>query len=122
LTANNEVAGERMPAPHLDRRPVVKADQLEAGIVAMGGALHDQAIKDVVDNVGGSPMTVTVAIDRLEAQEKISAAGERSNLRGSAEAVEGRVALPAPVPGFVMDGSRTLRSWRSTTSSSQRKP
>jgi predicted ArsR family transcriptional regulator len=59
----------------------VKSDALEAGILAMGEPF---TIKDVVDNVGGSPMTVKVVIDRLEAQERISAAGERANVRGRA--------------------------------------
>jgi hypothetical protein len=67
-------------APRL-RRPPVKSDALEAGILAMREPF---TIKDVVDKVGGSPMTVKVVVDRLEAQEKISTAGERANARGRA--------------------------------------
>ena len=63
------------------RRPSVRSDQLEQGILGMSGEF---TTKDVVDQVGGSQLTVRTAIDRLEAQGKISTAGERAGGRGRA--------------------------------------
>ena len=40
--------------------------------------------KDVVEQVGGSQLTVRTAIDRLEAQGKLVHTGERSGGRGRA--------------------------------------
>ena len=63
------------------RRPSVGADQLEQGILGMSGEF---TTKDVVEQVGGSQLTVRTAIDRLEAQGKVVHAGERSGGRGRA--------------------------------------
>jgi DNA-binding transcriptional ArsR family regulator len=63
------------------RRPSVKADQLEQGVLGMSGEF---TIKDVVDQVGGSQLTVRTTLDRLEAQGKVTTAGERSGGRGRA--------------------------------------
>jgi hypothetical protein len=63
------------------RRPMVKADRLEAGILALDEPF---SVRDVSEKVGGSPVTVKAAIGRLEAQHKIIPAGERSSGRGRA--------------------------------------
>jgi len=63
------------------QRPSVRAEQLEDGILGMPGEF---TTKDVVDQVGGSQLTVRAAIDRLEAQGKIRYAGERAGGRGRA--------------------------------------
>jgi hypothetical protein len=63
------------------RRPSVRADQLEEGILGMSGEF---TTREVVDQVGGSQLTVRASIDRLEAQERIVAAGERAGGRGRA--------------------------------------
>jgi hypothetical protein len=63
------------------RRPAVKTDELEAGILAMGEPF---TVKEVVDRVGGSAMTVKVVLDRLAAQGKVMEAGERRGVRGRA--------------------------------------
>jgi len=63
------------------RRPGVKAEALEEAILGMSEPF---TIKEVVDKVGGSPITVKAVLDRLEAQDKVSAAGERPNMRGRA--------------------------------------
>jgi hypothetical protein len=63
------------------RRPSMRAEQLEQGILGMSGEFTS---KDVVDQIGGSQLTVRTTIDRLEAQGKVSAAGERSGGRGRA--------------------------------------
>jgi hypothetical protein len=63
------------------RRPIVRAEQLEQGILGMSGEF---TTKDVVDQVGGSQLTVRSAIDRLEAQGRVAAAGERAGSRGRA--------------------------------------
>lgn len=63
------------------RRPGVKVEQLEQGILALSGEF---TIKDVVEQVGGSQLTVRTALDRLEGQGKIVAAGERAGSRGRA--------------------------------------
>jgi DNA-binding transcriptional ArsR family regulator len=63
------------------RRPSVKADQLDEGILGMAGEF---TIKDVVDRIGGSQLTVRAALDRLEAQGKVTATGQRSGGRGRA--------------------------------------
>ena len=63
------------------RRPSVRADQLEKSILGMSGEF---TTKDVVEQVGGSQLTVRAAIDRLEALGKIVAAGERAGGRGRA--------------------------------------
>ena len=63
------------------RRPAMRAEQLEQGILGMSGEF---TTKDVVDQVGGSQLTVRTAIDRLEAQGKVTPAGERAGGRGRA--------------------------------------
>ena len=66
------------------RRAAIKSDELEAGILAFEEPF---TIKDVTEKVGGSTITVTKAIERLEAQGKVNAAGERANERGRASRV-----------------------------------
>jgi len=63
------------------RRASVKSDELEAGILGLSGPF---SVRDVSEKVGGSTITVTKAIERLEAQGKIKPAGERANERGRA--------------------------------------
>jgi len=63
------------------RKPGVKSTELEAGILLMPEPF---TVKDVSERVGGSTVTVKAAIDRLEAQGKITAAGERTGQRGRA--------------------------------------
>jgi hypothetical protein len=65
-------------------RASVKSDALEAGIVAL---TEPFSVRDVSEKVGGSTITVTKAIERLEAQGKIKSAGERANERGRASRV-----------------------------------
>ena len=55
--------------------------RLEAGILAL---TEPFSVRDVSEKVGGSTITVTKAIERLEAQKKIVSAGERANERGRA--------------------------------------
>ena len=80
------VGGPRKAAapPGAPRRASVKSDALEAGILALGGPF---SVRDVSERVGGSTITVTKAIERLEAQKKIVTAGERANERGRASRV-----------------------------------
>jgi predicted ArsR family transcriptional regulator len=66
------------------RRPAIKADDLEAGILALSDPF---SVKDVAERVGGSTVTIKTAIDRLEAQGKVLAAGERAGNRGRASRV-----------------------------------
>jgi len=63
------------------RRPAVKTEQLEAGILAL---TEPFTTREVADRVGGSPVTIKAALDRLVAQEKVVDAGERSGTRGRA--------------------------------------
>jgi predicted ArsR family transcriptional regulator len=63
------------------RRPGIKPDALEAGILALDSPF---SVKDVSEKVGGSAVTVKAAIDRLEAQGKVTASGLRANERGRA--------------------------------------
>jgi hypothetical protein len=67
-------------APRL-RRPAVKTEQLEAGILAL---TEPFTVRDVADRIGGSPMTIKVVLDRLVAQDKVVDAGERPAARGRA--------------------------------------
>jgi len=66
------------------RRAAIKSDELDAGILAFEEPF---SIKDVTEKVGGSTITVTKAIERLQAQGKVKAAGERANERGRASRV-----------------------------------
>jgi hypothetical protein len=66
------------------RRPMMRPEQLEAAIVVLEEPF---SVRDVADKVGGSPLTIKAAIERLEAQGKIRAAGERSGGRGRASKV-----------------------------------
>jgi predicted ArsR family transcriptional regulator len=59
----------------------MRPEQLEEGILALEEPF---SVKDVTEKVGGSPLTVKSAIDRLEAQGKIIPAGERAGGRGRA--------------------------------------
>ena len=63
------------------RRPPVKTEQLEAGILALSEPF---TVRDVADRIGGSPITIKAALDRLVAQEKVADAGERPGMRGRA--------------------------------------
>jgi hypothetical protein len=69
------------PAAPRTRRPAVRAEQLEEGILGLEGPF---TTKDVMDRVGGSPLTVRSAIERLEAQGRVERAGERAGMRGRA--------------------------------------
>jgi len=66
------------------RRARVRPEQLEEGILAFDEPF---SIKDVSERVGGSPLTIKAAVERLEAQQKIVPAGERSGGRGRASKV-----------------------------------
>ena len=66
------------------RRPAIKADALEAGILALSDPF---SVKDVSERVGGSTVTIKAAIERLEAQGKVLGAGERAGNRGRASRV-----------------------------------
>jgi hypothetical protein len=63
------------------RRPAVKTDQLEAGILAL---TEPFTVREVADRIGGSPITIKAALDRLVAQDKVADAGERPGSRGRA--------------------------------------
>jgi len=63
------------------RRPPVRTEQLEAGILAL---TEPFTVGEVADRIGGSPMTIKVVLDRLVAQGKVTEAGERSVTRGRA--------------------------------------
>jgi hypothetical protein len=63
------------------RRPAVKTEQLEAGILAL---TEPFTMREVADRIGGSPITIKAALDRLVAQEKVVDAGERPGTRGRA--------------------------------------
>jgi len=67
-------------APRL-RRPAVKTEDLEAGILAL---TEPFTVRDVSDRVGGSTVTVKAALDRLVTQERVVEAGERGGSRGRA--------------------------------------
>jgi predicted ArsR family transcriptional regulator len=54
---------------------------LTQGILGLEG---DFTIRDVSERVGGSPLTVKNTLGMLEAQGKITPAGERSGSRGRA--------------------------------------
>jgi hypothetical protein len=66
------------------RRAAAKADELEAGILALAEPF---SIKDVTEKVGGSTITVTKAVKQLEAAGKVNGAGQRANERGRASRV-----------------------------------
>jgi hypothetical protein len=71
-------------AASAQRRPSMKAGELERGILALGEPF---SVKDVSEKVGGSMLTVRAAIDRLEAQGRIMPAGERTGGRGRSSKV-----------------------------------
>jgi len=60
---------------------MVKTEALEEAILAMGEPF---TVKDIVENVGGSPMTVKTVLERLAEQERVVVAGERPATRGRA--------------------------------------
>jgi len=66
------------------RRPAVKTEELEAGILAF---TEPFTVREVADRIGGSPMTIKVVLDRLVAQDKVAEAGERPGARGRAARV-----------------------------------
>jgi hypothetical protein len=66
------------------RRPSIRAEQLEEGILALDGSF---SVKDVTERVGGSTVTVTAALERLKELGKITPAGEKSGGRGRAAKV-----------------------------------
>ncbi|MEA3214308.1 MAG: hypothetical protein QOJ19_464 [Acidimicrobiia bacterium] len=63
------------------KRSRVNTEQLMQGILGLEG---DFTIRDVSERVGGSPLTVKNTLGMLEAQGKITPAGERSGSRGRA--------------------------------------
>jgi hypothetical protein len=63
------------------RRPPVKTEQIEAGILAL---TEPFTVREVADSIGGSPMTIRVVLDRLVAQDKVAEVGERPGTRGRA--------------------------------------
>jgi hypothetical protein len=63
------------------RRPAVKTEALESAILGMTESF---TVKDIIENVGGSPMTVKTVLDRLAQQERLVDAGERPGGRGRA--------------------------------------
>jgi hypothetical protein len=71
-------------AARAPRRRSMKAGDIEAGIVILEEPF---TVRDVADKVGGSPLTIKAALDRLEAQGRIRPAGERSGGRGRASKV-----------------------------------
>ena len=66
------------------RRARLRPEQLEEGILGLDEPF---SVRDVADRIGGSPLTVKAAVERLEAQGKIMPAGERSGGRGRASKV-----------------------------------
>jgi hypothetical protein len=70
-----------MKPPTALRRQAIKSNDLEAGILTL---TEPFSVKDVSDKIGGSAITVKAAIDRLEAQGKITPAGGRAAARGRA--------------------------------------
>jgi hypothetical protein len=72
--------GPRGTAPR-QRRPAVKTEALQEAILGMAEPF---TVKDIVENVGGSPMTVKAVLERLIAQEKVTDVGERPAARGRA--------------------------------------
>src|SRR5829696_1421704 len=82
--ARGRTVGKAKTKVRAMRRPSVRAEELEAGILAMEEPF---SVKDVSENVGGSMLTVRAAIDRLEAEGRIRPAGERSGGRGRASKV-----------------------------------
>lgn len=82
--SRSRVSAPRTTSGRATRRPAIKADDLEAGILAMSDPF---SVKDVAERVGGSTVTIKAAIDRLEAQGKVLAAGERAGNRGRASRV-----------------------------------
>jgi len=81
---NGEPKGRRRSkagtAPR-SRRPPVKMEQLEAGILAL---TEPFTVREVAEGIGGSTMTIKVVLDRLVAQGKVVEAGERPATRGRA--------------------------------------
>jgi len=63
------------------RRPPVKADQLDSGILTLTSPF---TIREIADQIGGSTVTIRASLDRLEAQGKVASAGERPGSRGRA--------------------------------------
>jgi hypothetical protein len=63
------------------RHPPVKSEALEEAVLAMDEPF---TVKDIIERVGASPVTVKAVLDRLIAQEKVTDAGERPGTRGRA--------------------------------------
>jgi hypothetical protein len=63
------------------RRPPMKTEQIETGILALPEPF---TVREVADRIGGSPITIKAALDRLVAQDKVGEAGERPGIRGRA--------------------------------------
>lgn len=63
------------------KRNRVNTEQLTQGILGLEGTF---TIRDVSERVGGSPLTVKNTLGMLEAQGKITPAGERAGSRGRA--------------------------------------
>ena len=85
VVGGGRARGGRTRAPSASpRRARVRPEQLEEGILSLDEPF---SIKDVSEKVGGSPLTIKAAVERLEAQNKIVPAGERSGGRGRASKV-----------------------------------
>jgi hypothetical protein len=63
------------------RRPRTSPDRLAEGILGLEGSF---TVKEIIESVGGSPVTVKNVISMLEAQRKIVPAGEKAGNRGRA--------------------------------------
>jgi len=76
--------GRAISEPSGSRRSRTSPEHLEEGILALDGPF---SVRDIIDSVGSSTVTVKAALDRLEATGKIKPAGERSSRRGRAAKV-----------------------------------
>jgi hypothetical protein len=66
------------------RRPAVKAEDLESGILSLKDVF---SVREVAERIGGSPVSVKALLGRLEAEGKVTPAGERASHRGRAAQV-----------------------------------
>jgi hypothetical protein len=81
LDGQRRTRGRSSTATTQARRPAVKAEQLDTGILTIDGPF---TIRDIADRIGGSTVTIRASLDRLEAQGKVTSAGERPGKRGRA--------------------------------------
>jgi hypothetical protein len=80
-TARGGRGGGRARTTPSGRRPRTSPDRLAEGILNLDGSF---TVKEVIESVGGSPVTVKNVISMLEAQRKIVPAGEKAGNRGRA--------------------------------------